>query len=273
MDTLVVIGYGNMAKAVLSGIFKSEKSSFRLIRVVGRDPQKLRPWVESKLLESSNKTSSKLEILYETTYEADITGCDVLLACKPYNLDVFKFKGKANIVYSLLAGINFATLSKHLKAINLVRVMPNVAANFGLSSSSVCIEDSKCEYKETIKAFIECFGNCVFLDSEAKLDASIATNGSTPSMLAIIAQGLIDAGVNQGLQVSDAKSLVAQSFLGVAKMLENYTPREIVDMVTSPAGTTSEANLYLQAKGVQGLVSKAGIKAVLRAKEIARSNA
>ncbi|PAF51477.1 hypothetical protein BKH43_02215 [Helicobacter sp. 13S00401-1] len=272
MQTLVVIGYGNMAKAVLSGIFSSEKSKFSLIRIVGRNPQKLRPWIESKLVDSK-LASKNYEILYETSYEADITDSSLLLACKPYNLDIFKFKGKANITYSLLAGIEFATLDKHLSSSTLVRVMPNVAATFGLSSSSVCIKDSECECKEEVRNFVECFGNCVFLDSEAKLDASIATNGSTPSMLAIIAQGLIDAGVNQGITVSDAKNLVAQSFLGVAKLLENYTPREITDMVTSPAGTTSEANLYLQAKGVQGLVSKAGIKAVKKAKEIAKSNA
>lgn len=290
---LVVVGYGNMAKAILCGLLRQSKETLGIKNIViaGRSPQNIESWLTNIM--QTYRSEFINDITYKTTYDIYCDNKIILLACKPYNLDSFLFHGNAKILYSVLAGINVNTLKNHIKSHNYVLIMPNIGANYGLSSTAVLwkqngtsktikesgkvldimldndtqeVKDISTNIKKQIVNFISSFGNCEFVENEEELLASIATNGSAPALLSLVAQALINAGVKQGLKPDVSKRLVQKTFEGVAKLLEDKSPQEIKDLVTSPSGTTAEALLYCDENGVQGIITRALVKAVEKAK-------
>lgn len=292
---LVVVGYGNMAKAILGGLLRQSKDKLGIKNIViaGRSPQTVESWLTNTM--QTYRSEFLHDITYKTSYDIECDNRVILLACKPYNLDSFIFHGRAQIVYSVLAGINVHTLCNHIQSYHYALIMPNIGAHYGLSSSAVlwrqngaksttirevgkvldimidnnniqASQDKNAHIQKQIISFVSSFGNCEFVSNEKELLASIATNGSSPALLGLVAQGLINAGVQQGLKLDVSKRLVQKTFEGVAKLLEDKSPQEIKDLVTSPGGTTAEALLHCDENGVQGIISHALIKAVEKAK-------
>ncbi|TLD84141.1 pyrroline-5-carboxylate reductase dimerization domain-containing protein [Helicobacter trogontum] len=300
---LVVVGYGNMAKAILGGLIRQSKELLDITKIViaGRAPRKIEAWLQESM--QTCRSEFLNDVIYETTYDIECDGRVVLLACKPYNLDSFIFHGRAHIVYSVLAGINAGVLHNHIQSYHYALIMPNVGARYNLSSSAVlwqqhatknqtikevgkvlnlmidshnmqeAHEKNNAHIQTQIMRFVSSFGNCEFVESEEELFASIATNGSSPALLALVAQGLINAGVKQGLKLETSQRLVQKTFEGMAALLKEKSPQEIKDLVTSPGGTTAEALLFCDENSVQGNITRACVKAVERAKEIASKQA
>ncbi|RDU67502.1 pyrroline-5-carboxylate reductase [Helicobacter didelphidarum] len=292
---LVIVGYGNMAKAILCGILKQKKADIGIskITIAGRNPKKIESWLESFFYD--NISEFKTDVVMLETYDIKCNNKAILLACKPSNLSKFSFSGFAEIVYSVLAGVTIQTLQTSIDAKNFVLIMPNVCAIDSFSSSAVLWEQNKLrtksikevgkvldslvdnhnlheveqksslETKKKIEYFVSSFGNCVFVDTQKEINASIATNGSSPAVLALVAQALINAGVHQGLKLEASKKLVQKTFEGVAYMLQHISPQEIKDRVASPGGTTAEALLHCDIMGVQGNITQACIMAVRKA--------
>lgn len=292
---LVVVGYGNMAKAMLGGLLKAKRESLDIDRICisGRNPYKIQGWLNN-FFANNDCSFSANEIVLHSSVKIDCDNKMVLLACKPYNLSEFSFSGYANIVYSVLAGINVEILKTHISANHHVLIMPNVGAMHALSSSSVLWNPSKKqdkskplsikdvgtrlssiggtlagedfeEIRQRIFSFVSSFGNCVFVETQKELNASIATNGSAPAILALVAQALINAGVHQGLKLDSSRELTCKSFEGIAELLKHKSPQEIKDSITSPGGTTAEALLHCDKNGVQGIITEALTRAVKKA--------
>ena len=300
---LIVVGYGNMAKAILGGLLRQSKDCLGIKNIViaGRAPQKIESWLTDIM--RINRSEFLNDITYKTTYDIECDNKIILLACKPYNLDSFLFHGRAQIVYSVLAGINAHTLHNHIQSYHYALIMPNIGAHYGLSSSAVLwrqngansktikevgraldimidnnniqeAQDNKnADIQKQIVSFVSSFGGCEFVSNEQELIAGIATNGSSPALLGLVAQALINAGVQQGLKLDISQRLVQKTFEGVAKLLEEKSPQEIKDLVTSPGGTTAEALLHCDEHGVQGSITRALIKAVEKAKHTTSNNA
>ncbi len=263
---LLVLGYGNMAHAIVKGILDSAQK-FECITIAGRDFTKAQEFCKSFA------THEKASILYPqgiaTNAVLELESFDSALFCiKPYGIDSFKFAGSVEIAYSVMAGIDIARIKKAISAQNYVRIMPNVGAYFGESAS--CVFAQSANNNDAIKAFVESFGNCVFVDSEALIDASIATSGSSPAFLALVAQSLIDCGVYHGLSFSQAQELVGQTFKGFASLLETASPESIKQSITSPNGTTARGLACLEKLGVRGAFIQAGIESIARAQELAK---
>ena len=72
---LVVVGYGNMAKAILQGLAKSANLGIKEILIVGRNPHKIETWAREVFRESS------LKLDFEVRMDSiDVGGAAVLLA-------------------------------------------------------------------------------------------------------------------------------------------------------------------------------------------------
>ncbi len=294
---LVCVGYGNMARAMLSGIIESKLFIEYEILIIGRDLQKAQSLCDDlmhanstgKNPASKNSTNEKLTnenpthallqaICLDSHTPLDIEGCEVLLCVKPHALGVFTYTGKAHIVYSVMAGVRVDTIARAMSAQSFVRIMPNVGALYGKSASCVYIHTASdtdsvdmCDIQSAVRRLVESFGNCVIVDNESLIDASIATSGSAPAFLAVVAQSLIDSGIYHGLNYAQSAELVAQTFSGFAALLEHKTPDEIKISITSPAGTTARGLAALERNGVRGAFIEAGVESVKRAKELGDS--
>ncbi len=299
MEKIVLVGYGNMAKAMAKGL-----DSAYQIQICGRDKNKAKDFIKVNNLKNASLDSS-LESGLDSSI-IDIQDKIVILAIKPYALASFTYQGKAKAFYSVLAGVNIKTIKSHIKAESYIRLMPNIGAIFGLSSTAVFIDNPKFrdsqksleskrlkstqtdstdfvestqsnliqfeQAKIQAKQIIESFGNTVFVDNENLIDSAIATSGSSPAFLALIAQALIDAGVREGFKRTDSAILVQKTFEGVAKLLEQNSPDEIISLVTTPAGTTIEGLSILESKAIKGAIIKACHASVQKAKKATKAN-
>jgi len=246
---LTFVAAGNMAEAIIAGVYEKHE-----VEVVARD--------EKKLAELSKKYTITTQKL---TDNFDITDKNLILCMKPYALEDVskKFTGKANRVLSVLAGTSLETLKQNIQANHYVRVMPNLAAAYGKSMSTLCGDTA---FKEEALEICQSFGKALWLGSEKEIDIATAVAGSGPAFLAMVAEALSDGAVKEGLKRQDADVLVRGLFEGFCPLLENNHPALLKDAVMSPAGTTAAGYSALEEGGVRDSFIKAITKAYERAR-------
>jgi pyrroline-5-carboxylate reductase len=238
---LIFIGAGNMAEAIIEGTHKAYD-----VTVVARG--------EDRLKELDKKFDITTDLLDD---KFDISGKNLILCVKPYALEDVskKFIGKANSVISVLAGTTIESLKNSIQANYFVRVMPNLAASYGKSMTTLCGDET---YKNEAMKICQSFGTALWLGSEKELDIATAVGGSGPALLALVAEAMSDGLVKEGMKRTDSDIVVKGLFEGFNPLLKNYHPALLKDAVMSPGGTTAAAYASLE----EGRVRDSFIKAV-----------
>jgi pyrroline-5-carboxylate reductase len=254
------IGGGNMAEAMIKGMTaKGMKDIF-----------------VSEPREERRRELAAAYGVRTTSSNADVTSASdiVILAVKPQNMgavldEIAQAVTEEKTVVSIAAGITLAYLESRLKTKQLIRVMPNTPAlvQEGMSVMSLC----GCFYGpgvDTVKAILMSIGRVLVLPEEM-MDAVTAVSGSGPAFFALFAEAMIAAGEKMGLSAADSSLLVAQTFLGTAKLLDTgMPPGKLRVMVTSPGGTTEAGLKVFEEKSLRELVSKALLAAQEKAGEL-----
>lgn len=237
---LTLIGNGVMAQALAKGLVNNYE-----VEILGRTLSKLKA-VQEIIPQVSIKELSDNE---------NIEGKNIILCVKPYALESVsaRLEGKAKAVYSVLAGTTIETLRKQISAESYIRTMPNVAASF-LSSMTTITGDKA--LKLEAKEIFENIGEVVWVDTENQLDIATAVAGSGPAFLALIAEAMTDGGVKAGLDRATTSKLVQGTFEGISKLLANQHPALIKDSVMSPGGTTAAGIDALEENGVRNAMIK-----------------
>jgi len=233
---VTIIGNGKMALAIAKGL-KGE------CEVVGRDEEKLKNFCK----ESGVKN-------YYLIKNFNITGKTIILATKPYTLEVLNLQGKADEVISIMAGKKIEELKKYIKADVYSRVMPNVGAEYLASTSAVYGSKKAVEIFDKI-------GKTIKVNSEKELDIATAIAGSGPAFLAMVAEAISDGGVLCGLNRELSYELTSGLFKSFSAI--DKKPSDIKDSVMSPAGTTASGYEALE----EGNVRNSFIKAIKSAYE------
>ena len=236
-------GTGNMATAILRGVLSSGLLCAEELMIYDIDT--------SKTAALSNETGVQAAM----SPQALISACDtVLLAVKPQilpgvlNENAPVFSQQNPLIISIAAGKTLDFLQSQLTSpARLVRVMPNLNATVGAAVSAFCGN----EYVTTADlAFTEklckSFGTALALP-ESQFSIFGVLGGCAPAFVFLFIDALAAAGVKNGLPKATALSVSAQSVLGSAKLLleSSEHPRELIDRVCSPGGTTIEGVLSL----------------------------
>ncbi|WP_201353894.1 pyrroline-5-carboxylate reductase [Hydrogenimonas urashimensis] len=242
---LTIVGPGKMALALAKGLEKEHE-----LTIVGRDGE--------KLLHFTRQLARHAKTALLEKYETE--GQTLILCVKPHALkEVAKeLRGKAAAIYSILAGTDIETLKKALKAESYIRAMPNLAAEYFASMTTLTGEKNK---KEEAKTLFASIGNTLWVESEKELDIATAVAGSGPAYLALVAEALADGAVKEGLGRADAMKLVEGLFAGFAPLIAHSHPALIKDAVMSPGGTTAAGYGALEAAGARDAFIEAVEKA------------
>ena len=248
---LTIVGPGKMALALAKGLEKEHE-----LTIVGRDGE--------KLLHFTKQLSKHAGTALLDKYEID--GQTVILCVKPHALKetASKLKGKAKTLYSVLAGTPIKEVQKAFKCEHCVRAMPNLAAEFFASMTTLTGDNTKKEEAERLFASI---GETLWVETEKELDIATAVAGSGPAYLSLVAEALADGAVREGLKRTDAMKLVGGLFAGFAPLLSHNHPALIKDAVMSPGGTTAAGYGALEERATRD----AFMAAVQRAFEIAKA--
>jgi pyrroline-5-carboxylate reductase len=135
-----------------------------------------------------------------------------------------------------------------------VRTLPNIAATVSQSITAVEKPDPNLplHYLEVTDAIFNCIGKTVHLPPN-QMDAFTAVGGSTPAFFAVIVNALIDSAVAVGVPRHEANTIIVQSMLGTATLLQSGVhPGILRDQGTSPEGCTIGGLMVLEEAGLRG---------------------
>ena len=173
---IAFIGSGNMGKAIIGGIVKSQLTAASNLHVFDIDSSKSREMAEqfgSTVATSATSAAAVADILF--------------IAVKPNVIPALLPELKAHIqpgciVISIAAGVTLATLEQGLSAGHkIIRVMPNTPAlvNCGMSSITPNANITPAEL-ESVLAIFKSFGEAEVV-SEYLIHSVVAVSGSAPA--------------------------------------------------------------------------------------------
>lgn len=246
MKTLILVGYGKMAKALAEGL----KDGYEIL-VTGRDFSKIQDFCSTLGLTPVFLKDSTLEI----------TNAEVLLCVKPYALRSFNFRGKAKCIYSILNAVSLDQLRSEMESEFYIRAMPNVCASIKHSMTSLC---GDLEYQQEAFSIFNTIGKSLWLE-EKHFSLATALGGCAPAFLALVAESLIDSGVTYGLSREDSTQIIQMLFSGFSTLLEQNHPTLLRESVMSPGGSTAQGVATLEKYALR----YAFLEAVLASKNFA----
>lgn len=203
----------------------------------------------------------------------------VILAVKPQSMAGVLEEIRAHIdpeqlVITLAAAITTRFVEDTLQQeISVVRAMPNTPCLVGQGMTVLCPgRFATPEHVGIAQEVFAAVGRVEVIDNEELMDAVTGLSGSGPAYCYIMIEALAEGGVKVGLPRELATLLAAQSMLGAAQMVleTGEHPAKLKDNVTTPAGTTVDGLLELEAGGVRVSLIKAVDRATRKSKELSR---
>lgn len=253
--TLGIIGAGVMGMTLAHGLLDSG--------LVSREQM----WASAKSHATCRRTAEALGITVEERYLDRVPTADIVLICvKPAQigsvLDTLK-RGVLRddtLLISILTGVTLEQLEASLGAPNpCVRAMPNTPCIVGEGMTVICGGTHANEgHLAQAQSIFEAVGLCLPAD-EAYFNAITALSGCGPAYQYLIIEAMADAGVSEGLPRQLALTLVAQTALGAAKMVQTTGrhPASLRDDVTTPAGCTIGGVLKLEDGRLRSVLAQA----------------
>lgn len=264
-ETLGFVGGGQMAEALIKGLLSREL--LKPGRITASDLSEDRRNHLKKAFGINTTSENK-----EAVKKSEI----IILAVKPQVMpivleDIGPVVTSDHLVVSIAAGITIHSLEKGLpEGTRIVRVMPNTPALVQAGAAALCKGTAAGQGDlDIVRQILEAVGKAVVVP-EALMDAVTGLSGSGPAYVFTFIEGLIDAGVREGLPGTVAQELVVQTVLGAALMCRNTGkhPAELTAMVTSPEGTTVAGLHVLERAALRGILLDAVRAATERSREL-----
>ncbi len=273
------MGGGNMGEAIVGALLNS--------RIVSRE--------RILVSDASEPRRRYLSEAYGVAIAEDnarlFGECDiVVLAVKPQQMtdvlgEIAQSPGYGaagrTLVISIAAGFPIRKIESLLygplteaeaRKIPIIRVMPNTPALVmaGMSGMS----PNRYAREADVEAAMEILGAMgrVIIFEEEKLDAVTALSGSGPAYVFYLIEAMTQAGIEAGLDPSDAALLTLQTLDGAVKLIldRQEPPESLRRKVTSPGGTTEAAVRVLEQNNVRRNIIDAILAAARRAEELSR---
>jgi len=263
LTNIALLGVGRMGEALLSGLAAEGAA-----RLYVYDTQK------PKLISISRKYRAQVTSSQEELVKKAPT---VILCVKPQVMKAIlpklgKYFRKGQLVISIAAGITLSYLKKHIKGAALVRVMPNAPALIGEGISVLAFAPNvSAKQRRQALAIFQALGAVLVLP-EKHMNAVTGLSGSGPAFVYGVIDALVKGGQKAGLKPKVAETLALLTTIGAAKMLihTGKKPQALIDMVTSPGGTTLAGLKVLEEAAVFSGISRAVQAAAKRSKELSR---
>lgn len=247
------IGLGNMASAIIHGMITSEKFASTNVYGINRSIGKTELLVDKYAIQAATS-------IEQLTKEVDV----IILAIKPQMFEdvlptIQKHITDKHIVISIAAGKSLDYLHEQLgKETTIFRVMPNINATIGASTSCYSTLNANDTQKALVEQLFSTVGSIVELPE--KLFSIFTTIGcASPAFTYLYIDSLARAAVREGMPKDMALEIAASSVLGSAKMvLESEAhPWALIDQVCSPGGTTIQGVTSLQVNHFESTIYEA----------------
>lgn len=255
---LVVIGGGNMGKAIVVGCVNAGILSPKRVCVADPAAEKR---ARFGALGVHVVATAWDALAWLGSVAAQPEEGQILLAIKPQSLlacadELKQLRGAlaGRVVISILAGATTTRIRDCLGGdIRVIRAMPNLPAAIGkgvtaLSLGTAASADDSIFARQIFAGI----GPTVVDLDEPMMDAFTAVAGSGPAYLFYLAESMVQGAMRVGFTREDALRIVRGTLAGSAAMLEQSPdePAALRDAVTSKGGTTEAALAVLNSKTV-----------------------
>ncbi len=252
-QSITFVGSGTMAEAIIKVVL--DKDLIPAHHITASDPRVDR-CQELAALYGVRVTADNVAAIGE----ADI----VVLSVKPQTLPhvLSELGGKippGAVVFSIVAGVNIATLVGGLRHPAVIRSMPNTPAQIGQGMTVwTATDETSEEQRQRVQAILQAMGQEVFVYEEKQLDMATAVSGTGPAYVFLMMEAMVDAAVHLGFSRYVAQRLVFQTVLGSVLFAEQSGKHlaELRNMVTSPGGTSADALYQLEKGSLRTVLSK-----------------
>lgn len=225
--------------------------------------------VHSRTAESASAMAEKLGVRIAADNNHVARDSDlVLLGCKPQQInDILteinpELPGNT-VLLSIAAGTTLDKMESSCPpGTRLIRAMPNTPSLIGFGATGITAGSHATDADiATARELLESVG-LVVETSEPQLDALTALSGSGPAYVYTFIETLAAQATKEGLPPKTALQLAIQTVIGGAHMIgqTGMTPRELINQVTSPGGTTLAGLAAMTQHGFEASIA-AGVRA------------
>ncbi|MGG4551091.1 pyrroline-5-carboxylate reductase [Paenibacillus humicus] len=262
-------GAGSMAEAIVRGLIHRKVAPPESITMLNRSNQERLAHLESAYGIKTGRSDAEKE-------SSLISASVIVLAMKPKDAgEALKVLGpklnQEQLIVSVIAGLSISTIQALLgyKA-PIARTMPNTSSSigFGATGISFSAEVNETQTAQVLKMF-EAVGTVQVIPEE-QMEILTGVSGSGPAYIYYMMEAMIEAGIEGGLSVEQARELTVQTVLGAAAMMKETgeEPAKLRKDITSPNGSTQAALETLAAGSFNATVKAAVHRAAERSKEM-----
>ncbi len=250
-----IIGGGNLGVSIALGIAKFSKNN--QVTITRRNT-------------SSILYLEELGVTVSTDNKQDIQKADIIiLTIKPYQVNtVFAEILPAisnKVIASAVSGLSIEALQNKIgETHHAVRIMPNIASQFGASATCIAFNEKDKENAQNVIALFQDLGTAPIIDEKLMDAATVLAASGTAFALRYI-RASMQAGIEIGFDWQTALAISAQTVKGAAEMIleENIHPEQLIDRVTTPQGCTIAGLSEMETHGFSSSLVR-GIKAALK---------
>ncbi len=248
---IAFIGYGNMSKALVSGILASDKNilfdDLYIFHNKNIDEYNLE---RCTFIKSGEKCSKAFDIIFLCVKPNDLE------SAISDNPDIFSDN---QIIISILAGVEIKSIKNLVKKnVLVVRAMPNLCAIFNESITGLCMQNSiESDKKDYIENIFKSIGH-VRKIKEEEMHSFTALYGSGPAYVMYFAESLINCEEFDSITKEEKSLLILQLLNSTSKMLLAADDiKKLRAQVTSKGGTTEAAIKILDENSFFETIGKA----------------
>lgn len=207
------------------------------------------------------------------------TAHSVVLAVKPKDVEetlghLLPYLDSTTLIISPVAGWSTERIRSLGVVGPVVRVMPNICAAVGASTTLVALSSavSEAAANQTMALFSAC--GTVTLVKESLMDPYTALVGSGPAYIFMLLEALIDGGTQLGADRAGTRQLVSLMVEGAARLARLRPDDRLSDWmasVASPGGTTEALLTVLRQHEWPEMIQEAVVAASTRAEQLGQA--
>ena len=250
-----IIGGGNLGVSIALGLSKFAPEN--QITITRRNTASILYFEKLGATVSSNNTHQ--------IQDADV----IILTIKPYQVDTVLAEIlpviSHKIIASAVSGLSIENLQAKIGVANsAVRIMPNIAAQFGASATCIAFHEKDKEKAQEVVSLFQSLGTAPIIDEKLMDAATVLAASGTAFALRYI-RASMQAGIEIGFDWQTALAISAQTVKGAAQMLleEKVHPEQLIDRVTTPQGCTIAGLNEMEMHGFSSSLIR-GIKTSLK---------
>lgn len=250
-----IIGGGNLGVAIAVGLTNFSKGNH--ITITRRNTAQIQHLSQNGINVSSNNI--------ENIDKADL----IILTIKPYQIDTVLNEILPHIsnkiIASAVSGVSLETLQQKTKGAHpIVRIMPNIAAQFAESATCISFSEQNKEAGEQTVNLFNHLGTAIVIE-EKLMDAATVLGACGTAYALRYIRASMQAGIEIGFDAQTALAIASQTAKGAAKMAleEKIHPEQLIDRVTTPQGCTIVGLNEMEHRGFSSALIR-GIKTSLQ---------